>query len=356
MSGSGQYVAPKTSASRSNSLQRQIAGRHPELRVEVLVAREDPDIAERGARDDAVPGLAVEAAQRARDVRIDADRPPHRVVQQIGVADRDLRELAAQLQAIARIADVGLAERDRHVEPGTELESRAPGPEAGPGGEPADADILDPSRHCGPPDIGSEPFCRPSRTPSSAVELARVERRHDVRAVPPAAPSSPCTPAPTSNQVRRNDERVDERPLHAVVDRRLVALVDDADRHQHHARPHVEPPREQEVDVGLFELELAGFLESLDQRVFQLQLADEPDAIAEAVRQQQHEAVEIETAVLELGLVEMEVHVARQRRACARPAEAAAGVWAAAAVAAAQQGQRQAQKRDVGIVAMSSRL
>ena len=110
----------------------------------------------------------------------------------------------------------------------------------------------------------------------------------------------------------RDDDRVDERALDAVVDGRLVALVDDADRHQHHARAHVEAAREQEVDVGLLELQLAGFLEPFDQRVLQLQLADESDAVAEAVREEQHEAMEVEASVLEFGLVEMEVHVARK--------------------------------------------
>ena len=80
---------------------------------------------------------------------------------------------------------------------------------------------------------------------------------------------------------RRDDHRVDERPLDAVVDRRLVPLVDDADRHQQHAGADVERARQQEVDVGLLELELAGFLEALDEGVLELQLADEADAIGE---------------------------------------------------------------------------
>ncbi len=79
---------------------------------------------------------------------------------------------------------------------------------------------------------------------------------------------------------RRDDDRVDERPLDAVVDRRLVALVDDADRHQQHAGPDVERARQQEVDIGLLELQLAGLLEALDERVLELELADEADAVA----------------------------------------------------------------------------
>ena len=70
--------------------------------------------------------------------------------------------------------------------------------------------------------------------------------------------------------------------------------------------------RQQEVDVGLFELELAALLEPLDERVLELELADEADPVGELVRDEQHEAVEVERAVRELGLVVVEVHVARQ--------------------------------------------
>ena len=52
--------------------------------------------------------------------------------------------------------------------------------------------------------------------------------------------------------------------------------------------------RQQEVDVGLFELDLARFFEPFDERVLDLQLADEPKTVGEAVGEQQHEAVEIE--------------------------------------------------------------
>ncbi len=112
----------------------------------------------------------------------------------------------------------------------------------------------------------------------------------------------------------RDDDGIDERPLDAVIRWRLVALVDDADRYQHHPCAHVEAARQQKIDVGLFELELSGFFEPFDQRVLELQLADETDAVAEAMRDQQDEAVKVETPVREFLLVEMEVHVARDRR------------------------------------------
>ena len=72
--------------------------------------------------------------------------------------------------------------------------------------------------------------------------------------------------------------------------------------------------RQQEVDVRLFELELARLFEPFDQRVLELQLADEADAVAETVRDEQHEPMEVEAAVFELVLVEVEVHVARDGR------------------------------------------
>src|SRR6266511_3042377 len=45
--------------------------------------------------------------------------------------------------------------------------------------------------------------------------------------------------------------------------------------------------------------------------MFELQLANEAQPIAEAVVEQQHEPMEIEPRIFVLGLVEMEIHVAR---------------------------------------------
>ena len=89
--------------------------------------------------------------------------------------------------------------------------------------------------------------------------------------------------------------------MHAVVDRRLVAFVEDADRHEHHAGADVERARQEKVEIRLLELQLAAALEALDERVLQLELADEADAIREPVRDEQHEAVEVDDAVLELA-------------------------------------------------------
>ena len=46
--------------------------------------------------------------------------------------------------------------------------------------------------------------------------------------------------------------------------------------------------------------------------VFEFDLAHETDAIREAMRHQQHEAVEIELSVSVTFLVEVEVHVSRE--------------------------------------------
>ena len=55
----------------------------------------------------------------------------------------------------------------------------------------------------------------------------------------------------------RDDEGLDERPLHAVEDGRLVPLVDHPDRGEHHSRPQVERTADEEVDVGLLQLQFA---------------------------------------------------------------------------------------------------
>ena len=77
-----------------------------------------------------------------------------------------------------------------------------------------------------------------------------------------------------------NDERIHKGPLDAVKHRRLVPLVDDADRHQQHAGPEVQLPVTQKIQVGLLQLELAAFLESFDKGVLEFQLTDEADPVA----------------------------------------------------------------------------
>ena len=48
--------------------------------------------------------------------------------------------------------------------------------------------------------------------------------------------------------------------------------------------------------IRLFELEFAGVLESFDEGVFELELADEAQPRREAVVEQQHETMEVEDA------------------------------------------------------------
>ena len=91
---------------------------------------------------------------------------------------------------------------------------------------------------------------------------------------------------------------------------RPAARVDDADGREQHACPEVELARQQEIDVRLFELELSSNFETLNERMFQLQFADESDARREAVAQEQHESVEVDRAVLMGVFVEVKVHVA----------------------------------------------
>ena len=160
----------------------------------------------------------------------------------------------------------------------------------------------------------SDPFWIPLANAFLGRELPRVQRRHHVRPVPPSAAELAVHSRADVEPRRRHDDRIDERPLDAVVGGRLVPLVDDADRHEQHARAHVEAAGQQEVHVRLLELELSRFLEPFDERVLELQLADEADAVAEAVRDEQHEAMKVEAPVLELALVEVEVHVARDGR------------------------------------------
>ena len=231
MSGSGQYVDAEHQRVAIELPQRQISARHLELRVEVLVAREQADVAVRGAGNHAIPGFAVKSAQRARHVRIHANRAAHRVVQQVGVADRHLRELAAQLEAVARVAYVGLAERDGHVEPRTELESRSPGPEArARRSGPRTPTYSRRPVVAGPPDVRVRSFLPPAAQAFLGAELARVQRRHDVGAIAPPPAELAVHAGAYFEPGRRDDDGIDERALDAVVDGRLVALVDDARR------------------------------------------------------------------------------------------------------------------------------
>ena len=103
------------------------------------------------------------------------------------------------------------------------------------------------------------------------------------------------------------------RHAEALRGRRLVPLVDDPHRHEQHPGSQVEAARHQEVDVRLFQFDGALFLETFDNGMLQLQFRDEANAGREGVAEDQDKAVEIQLPVARLGLVEMEIHVARHR-------------------------------------------
>ena len=86
-------------------------------------------------------------------------------------------------------------------------------------------------------------------------------------------------------------------PVDAVVDRRFVALVDDADGHEQLARAHAEPAVDEEIEVRLFELQLAFLFAAFDDRVLDFELRDESDPIREAMGEQQDEAPEVDERV-----------------------------------------------------------
>jgi hypothetical protein len=168
------------------------------------------------------------------------------------------------------------------VEP-SKLERRLAPPPAQPDDQAPNSDELDSPRIRNVPDVRLRPLLAASTNALVCGELERVERRHDVPSVPDAAPELAVKPGARLEPGRGHDDRIDERPLHAVVDGRFVALVDDADRNQQHACANVELARDQEVDVGLLELELTRLLETFHEGMLQLQLADEAKARGEAV-------------------------------------------------------------------------
>ena len=114
----------------------------------------------------------------------------------------------------------------------------------------------------------------------------------------------------------RNNHRVDHRPLDAVERGRLVPFVDDADRHQHHPRAQVEAAMHHQVDVGLFDGDLAGLFPAFDfdECVLDLDLRPELDAIGKAMADHQDEAMQIRFGRQVLHLVEVHLHVARECR------------------------------------------
>ena len=155
------------------------------------------------------------------------------------------------------------------------LKPVSPRPEADAGLQPAQADVLEPTGGRHVPDLRLDALLRAAAQTFVRAELGGVERRHGVEAVAKAAAECAVHAGAHVEPRRRHDDRIDERPLDAVKRRRLVPLVDDADGHEHHARAEVQGRVDEEVDVRLLELQLAGLFQPFHDRVLELELADE---------------------------------------------------------------------------------
>ena len=220
--------------------------------------------------------------------------------------------LRARLELASPVACIHLRHRHLGLDPG-KAESGLATPEAGAGPEPGHAHILDPTGGGRVPDVRLCPLLPSATKPLVGAEASRIERRHHIGPVPETTPHLTVHAGTRLEPGTRHDDGVDERPLDAVIHRRLVPLIDDADRHQEHPGAEVQLAGDEKVDVGLFELELPCLFEPLDKGMLQLELGDEPDPVREAVREQQDEPMKIEPGVLMLDIVEVEVHVPRDR-------------------------------------------
>ena len=69
-----------------------------------------------------------------------------------------------------------------------------------------------------------------------------------------------------------------------------------------------------QIDVGLLDGHFAAFFRALDERVLDLDLRPELQAIGERVPDHQHEAMQVGFGGKVLLLVEMDLHVAGNRR------------------------------------------
>ena len=174
------------------------------------------------------------------------------------------------------------------------------------------ADVFDPAGEGHASGIGFAPLLPAAANALVGIELGRVERRHHVSAITPAASDLAVHAGAGIEPRGRDDDGVHERPLDSIEHGRLVTLVDDADRGQQHSGADVERARNQKVDIRLFQLELTRFFQAFDDRMLELELPDEAQPVAEPVCDEQHEAMEVEDAVAELRLVVVEVHVAGQ--------------------------------------------
>ena len=94
------------------------------------------------------------------------------------------------------------------------------------------AAIFQPSGQRGIADVRFESLLPAFANAFIRRELARIERRRDVGAIRESAAEIAVNAGAEIEPGGGNDHRVDERTLDAVERRRLVAFVDQADRHQ----------------------------------------------------------------------------------------------------------------------------
>ena len=106
-----------------------------------------------------------------------------------------------------------------------------------------------------------------------------------------------------------NDHSVNEGSLHTVEGGRFVSLIHNPHGGEHHPGPKTEVRIQDEIQVGLFQLQLAALLSPLDQGVLELQFSNETDAVVEVVSKEKHKTVEVEHGRIQVVMVDVHFHV-----------------------------------------------
>ena len=146
------------------------------------------------------------------------------------------------------------------------------------------------------------------------VEAAAVEARLQVQLVLQVIARTAVDADPVRDPRRRDDDRVEQRPIHAVERGRLVRLVDDAERRQEPSGADAEGVGELEIEMRLLHGELAFAVRS-DQSVLDLDLGVELDPVREAVADVADDASEVDLvapAARRLPVVDLAVAAERE--------------------------------------------
>jgi hypothetical protein len=157
------------------------------------------------------------------------------------------------------------------------------------------------ANECRPVELRLGDFEPATAKAAPAGEAARVEAAHHIELVAKLVVRlAPDTDAALSPG-RRDDHAVDRRALDTVEDRRLVPLVDDAHRHQDRTGSQVErltrTLEQSPVDEGLLDLHGSGNRHTTafrDEGMFELDFGVELEAIVEAVREEDDEAMKVQ--------------------------------------------------------------